>query len=213
MVNIEWLGHASFRITSADKTIYIDPWKLNTDKPKADLILISHSHYDHLSPDDVARISTGRTQVICSADCAPQLKSVKTRTAAPDETINVGEIVIRTTRAYNPKKQFHPKINNWMGFLIVLEGEVIYYAGDTDVIPEMETLGKVDVALLPVGGTYTMTADEAAEAVRLIKPARAIPYHWGDIVGSVGDAQKFKELSPVPVDIQGSGQEQQRKAA
>ena len=201
MVNLEWLGHASFRITGEGKTIYIDPWKLKGVAPKADLILISHSHYDHLSPEDVAKISKTETQIICTPDCAPKLVGLKVRTAKPGETISLETVVIRTTRAYNPQKQFHPRENNWMGFVVELGGEAIYYSGDTDVIPEMEALGKVDVALLPVGGTYTMSPEEAAEAVKAIQPARAIPYHWGDIVGSDEDAKKFKELSPVPVEV------------
>lgn len=201
MTHIEWLGHASFRITGEGKTIYIDPWKLGAKAPPADLILISHSHYDHLSPEDVAKISNPATRIICTRDSAEKLKGQKVRIVAPDETVHIGSIVIRTTRAYNSKKQFHPKENDWVGFMIVLGGEVIYYAGDTDLIPEMEALGKVDVALLPVGGTYTMTPEEAAEAVRTIKPVRAIPYHWGDIVGSIEDARRFQQLSPAPVEI------------
>lgn len=202
MTKIEWLGHASFRITGEGKTIYIDPWKLKESVPApADLVLLSHSHYDHLSPDDIAKISRPETQIIGSADCAPQLKNRFFRAVAPDETVRFGTIVIRTTRAYNPHKQFHPRENNWMGFILAIEGEVVYYAGDTDVIPEMSSLGKIDVALLPVGGTYTMTPEEAAEAVRIIKPAQAIPYHWGDIVGSAQDAEKFKKLSKSPVEV------------
>lgn len=202
MANIEWLGHASFRITGEGKTIYIDPWKLKESAPApADLILLSHSHYDHLSPDDINKISHPGTQIIGSADCAPQLKRHPFRAVSPDETIHFGTIVIRTTRAYNPHKEFHPRENNWMGFILAIEGEVIYYAGDTDVIPEMSSLGKIDVALLPIGGTYTMTADEAAEAVRIIKPAHAIPYHWGDFIGTEADAKRFKMLCTSPVEV------------
>jgi L-ascorbate metabolism protein UlaG (beta-lactamase superfamily) len=202
MVNIEWLGHASFRITGEGKTIYIDPWKLKAGQPKADLILISHSHYDHLSAEDVAKIGNPtETQILCTPDCAAALHGWKLRTVQPDETIHIGTLVIRTVPAYNPNKQFHPRDNHWVGFLIILGGEAIYYSGDTDIIPEMSTLGKVDVALLPVGGTYTMTANEAAEAVRIIKPARAIPYHWGDIVGTEKDAEKFKKLCAVQVEV------------
>jgi L-ascorbate metabolism protein UlaG (beta-lactamase superfamily) len=206
MATIEWLGHASFRITGEGMTIYIDPWKLKNSTTKANLILVSHSHYDHLSVEDIEKISAPGVQIVCSRDCAPKLPANAVKAVGPGETVKSGAAMIRTVRAYNPDKQFHPKQNDWLGFLIDLGGETIYYAGDTDVIPEMSSLGKVDVALLPVGGAYTMTAAEAAEAIRMIKPCRAVPYHWGDIVGSGDDAREFKRRSSVPVEVLQPGQ-------
>ena len=106
-------------------------------------------------------------------------------------TIDFGGVRVSGVAAYNPSKQFHPKANNWVGFVIEVGSKRIYYAGDTDLTDEMKSLKEIDVALLPVGGTYTMNATEAAEAIKFIKPKRAIPYHWGDIVGDRADAEKF----------------------
>ena len=108
--------------------------------------------------------------------------------------------------AYNPGKQFHPKANNWIGFVIEVGSKRIYYAGDTDLTDEMKSLKEIDIALLPVGGTYTMDATEAAEATKYIKPERAIPYHWGDIVGERADAKAFAEAAKCEVLILSAGE-------
>jgi len=197
MTKIQWLGHASFRITGGGKTIYIDPWKLKKPEPKADLILISHSHFDHLSVPDVVKLQKKETRILCSADSVGQLKG-QVKGLKPGETVQVDGITVKTTHAYNPAKEFHPQANLWLGFLITIDGETIYYAGDGDQTPQMETLGKVDIALLPVGGKYTMTAAEAAQAAGVIKPGKCIPYHYGDIVGTDADAAAFAKACPCP---------------
>jgi len=199
MATIEWLGHASFRIKNG-KTIYIDPWKIQGSPEKADVVLISHDHYDHLVQEDVDKVSTAETVLIGSADVPAKLSN-DVKTLKPGDQITHDGITIRATPAYNVGKDFHPRSNDWLGFLITMDDETIYYAGDTDVIPEMESLGKVDVALLPIGGTYTMDAEEAAKAAGIIKPKRCIPYHYGDIVGSREDAEKFKAACSCPTDI------------
>ncbi len=196
--NIHWLGHASIKI-SAERLIYIDPWKLGKDEPTADLILITHAHYDHCSPEDVQKICGEQTTVVCPADCVEKLPG-KIETIRPGERLAVEGIQIEAVRAYNLNKAFHPRANGWVGYIVTVGGKRIYHAGDTDLIPEMEQL-KVDVAMLPVGGTYTMDAREAAEAANRITPQVAIPIHWGDIVGSVRDAEKFSQLCQVPVEI------------
>ncbi len=192
---IVWLGHSSVLIRS-DKIVYIDPWKVRT-KDKADLILISHSHYDHLSPADVERIRKDDTVIVTTADAAPRLPG-DVRILKPGESLTVHGIPVEAIPAYNTNKAFHPRKNGWIGFVITLEGKRIYYAGDTDRTPEMEAV-RADVVIVPVGGTYTMTAAEAAGAVNIIKPEAAIPIHWGDIVGSAADAKTFQELCNVPV--------------
>jgi len=194
---ITWFGHSSVKITG-DKTVYIDPWKLQDFDP-ADLILISHSHYDHLSPEDVKKIQKEDTVIITTSDCASQV-SGDVRAVKPGDVVQVGDIEVAAVPSYNTNKAFHPKANCWIGFVITMEGKKIYYCGDTDVIPEMKDV-KADIMIVPVGGTYTMTAEEAARAVNIVNPELAIPIHYGDIVGSLDDAKMFKKLCDVPVEI------------
>ncbi|HUU49587.1 MAG TPA: MBL fold metallo-hydrolase [Nitrospinota bacterium] len=189
--NIIWLGHATFKIVNK-KVIYIDPWKVK-EKDSADIILVSHSHFDHLSIEDVEKVRGEGGIVVTTSDSASQL-SGDVRTLAPGAKINIDDILIEGVPSYNIGKDFHPRNNNWLGFIITVNGKRIYYAGDTDATPEMKMLTNIDIALLPVGGTYTMTCKEAADAANAFKPKIAVPYHWGDIVGSKSDAEKFKEL-------------------
>ena len=194
---ISWFGHASVRIKS-EKTIYIDPWKIKGSE-KADLILITHSHYDHLSPEDVKKLQKEETVILATPDCLSQL-SGDVRTVKPGDRLTVLGVDVEVVPSYNLKKAFHPKGNNWVGYVVVVEGNRVYYTGDTDFIPEMKNI-RADIVILPVGGTYTMDAREAAEAVNVMKPKVAVPIHYGDIVGSRKDAQKFKEFAEIPVEI------------
>lgn len=191
MKNLKWFGHATFRI-GGDKVIYIDPWKLKVEE-EADIILISHSHYDHCSPEDIKRVSGPKTTIIASPDCVSKIPQ-KIKPLSPGEKIKIDNVIIEGIRAYNNNKPFHPKDKNWLGFLIFTNNQYIYYAGDTDLIHEMRNLGVVDIALLPVGGTYTMDGLEAGEAANIINPKILIPYHWGDIVGSRKDALKAQQI-------------------
>jgi L-ascorbate metabolism protein UlaG (beta-lactamase superfamily) len=195
---ITWLGHDSFRIKAPEGVIYVDPWKLRGAEP-ADLILITHSHQDHFSAEDVHKLAKPDTTVVTVAQVAKQLKG-DVRTVKPGDTLTVKGIKIEAVPAYNPAKQFHPKAAGHVGFIITAGGRRIYHAGDTDLIPEMANV-QADVALLPVGGKYTMTASEAAQAANLIKPKVAVPMHWGDIIGTRADAEEFKKASKVPVEI------------
>lgn len=189
---IRWLGHASVRIDDRYGRVYIDPWKLSADAPPADLLLITHAHYDHFSPDDIARIRTRETVVLCTADVANALPGATV--VAPDADLRIGPWRIRATRAYNIGKKFHPKGNGWVGYCVELsDGRIVYHAGDTDVIPEMSDV-KADVAMLPCGGTYTMTGEEAGKAAQLIHPGLVLPIHWGDIIGTKADAERLKQL-------------------
>lgn len=202
--NIHWLGHASFRIEN-DKTIYIDPYELKGKPPEADLILITHDHHDHCSPDDVAKVAKDDTVIVTVAAAARRLKG-DVRVVKPGESLVVLGIPIKTVPAYNVNKfrspgvPFHPQESGHVGFILTVGGLRIYHAGDTDVIPEMDDI-EADIALLPVGGTYTMTADEAAQAANRIKPKVAIPMHHGAIVGSERDAQRFRDLCQMEVVI------------
>jgi L-ascorbate metabolism protein UlaG (beta-lactamase superfamily) len=190
--NIKWLGHASILISTGSKNIYVDPWKLIKDQPKSDLILITHPHYDHFSPDDINKIVRNDSVIIGPLDIL-KIKLGKKIEIKPGQEINLNWVKIKAVPAYNINKHFHPKGNNWCGYIIEIEGNKIYIAGDTDFIPEMKNI-VADIVILPVGGTYTMTAEEAANAVNTIKPKLAIPYHFGDIVGSEKDAKLFSSF-------------------
>lgn len=187
--NIHWLGHDTFRI-EGEKVIYTDPFKIK--KPgSADIILITHEHYDHCSPEDIAKLATPKTVVLAPADCASKLRGT-VRTVRPGESMEVMGVPVEVVPAYNTNKKFHPKENGWVGYIFTVGGRRIYLAGDTDHIPEMKKI-RADIALLPVSGTYVMTAEEAVRAALEIKPATAVPMHYGSIVGSGADAKRFAE--------------------
>lgn len=195
--NIHWLGHASFRIDNA-QVIYIDPWKLKTFKP-ADLILVTHAHHDHFSPDDIKKIAGPETVIVCPFDCAGQVPG-QVRSIAPGQAIQVGDVRVEAVPSYNTNKPNHPKEHGNVGYVVEVGGQRIYHAGDTDVIPEMADV-RCDVALLPVGGTYTMNAEEAAQSLAQIRPKMAVPMHWGGVVGSQADADRFKRDAPQGVEV------------
>ncbi|MBN2181225.1 MAG: MBL fold metallo-hydrolase [Sedimentisphaerales bacterium] len=201
---LQWLGHASFKISNKDKVIYIDPWKIKDTVKDANVVLVSHSHYDHYSPDDIAKISGPETKLIASADVISKQGAGEPIT--PGLTIELDGMTVQGVPAYNPDKQFHPKANSWVGFIVEIDSKRIYYAGDTDLTEEMKALGDITVALLPVGGTYTMNFSDAAEATKHIKPKMAIPYHWGDIVGKRKDADEFAKKAQCEVKILAPGQ-------
>ena len=196
--NITWLGHAGFKI-KGEKIVYIDPFKINDAEP-ADIIIITHEHFDHLSPDDIKKIQTGKTIIVTTPDCYSKV-SGNVKTISPGKTLDIGGIKIEAVPAYNINKQFHPKANSWIGVIVTINGKRIYHAGDTDNIPEMATLRNIDIALLPVSGTYVMTAEEAADAASKIMPKVAVPMHYGAIVGTKADAERFKKLCKCRVEI------------
>ena len=198
-VNIRWLGHASFKIAGAGKIVYIDPWKLGSSAADATIICISHGHYDHYSPEDIKKISGAETVIVGPADVIRNERN--TRPLEPGRSMELSGVKITGIASYNLAKQFHPKSNNWLGFVIEIDSTRIYYAGDTDLIEQMTELKGIDAALLPVGGTYTMDAKAAADAASIIRPGCAIPYHFGDIVGSRADAERFSQSADCRVEI------------
>jgi L-ascorbate metabolism protein UlaG (beta-lactamase superfamily) len=202
-VEIRWLGHAGFMIKNS-KVIYIDPYKISERAEKADFILITHGHYDHCSVADIEKIIQKRTRIILPPDCQSKITKFKVplniKIAEPGEELTVGNVKITTLPAYNTDKPFHPKEESWMGYLVKLDNVLVYHAGDTDVIPEMQKLtgykqkDKKFIALLPIGGRFTMTAEEAVKAASIIKPSWAIPMHYGAIIGTEEDAKEFVQL-------------------
>ena len=203
--DIHWLGHDSFRLDGSS-TVYIDPWKLGEDPPPADLVLVTHDHYDHLRAGDIAKVATPATTVVGPASVTAQLEGLTTITMSPGDAVTVGSVTVTAVPAYNvdkfraPGEVFHPRAAGHVGYIVELDGRRIYHSGDTDAIPEMRDV-RCDIALLPVSGTYVMTADEALEAVGMIEAAVVVPMHYGDIVGSAADAARLKAASPIPVEI------------
>jgi len=198
--NIKWLGHAGFKI-NGEKTVYIDPFKIKETEP-ADIIIATHEHFDHLSPEDIKKIQTGKTIIVVPPDCHSKV-SGNVKAISPGQTLNVDGIKIEAVPAYNANKDFHPKSKSWIGVIVTINGKRIYHSGDTDNIPEMSALKDIDVAMLPVSGTYVMTAEEAADAANKIMPKIAVPMHYGSIVGTNADAEKFRKLCKCKVEIMG----------
>ena len=200
-LKIRWYGHDTFSIES-DVRIFFDPYKLSKQS-EADLILISHDHFDHLSLEDLQKISTTKTTIVAAKECVNKITGIAFKEKmgiAPGEEKTVNGIRIRAISAYNidkinhdTKKPFHPQEDNKIGFLVNINGIVIYHTGDSDLIPEMSNL-RPDILLIPVSGTYVMTNKEAAKATEIIKPKIAIPMHYGTIVGTERDATEFKNL-------------------
>lgn len=185
---IHWLGHDTI-LLEGTSVVCFDPYQLKGEH-LADLVLISHEHFDHCSPDDVAKTRKAETVILTEAASAKKLTG-DVRVVGPGDRVEVKGVVVEVHPAYNTNKDFHPKKAGMLSFVVTLDGVRYYHAGDTDFIPEMKDI-EVDVAFLPVSGTYVMTAEEAVEAARAVKPKVAIPMHYGSIVGSQDDAMRFK---------------------
>ena len=202
-IEIHWLQHASFKIKTRNKLIYIDPYQLKQQEP-ADFVFLTHSHYDHLSIEDLKKVVTEKTIIVCAVECLDKLEEITAGSIEPMEpykSLDLEGLKVQTTPAFNLTKKFHPEGNNWVGFIIDVEKVKIYHAGDTDMLEDLKKI-ECDIALLPVSGTYVMDAEEAAELANTIKPkVVAIPMHYGTIIGSVEDAEKFKSLCKCNVEI------------
>ncbi len=202
LLNLEFtrIAHDTFKIQGS-KVIYTDPFKVKS-QDEADIVLLSHEHFDHLSMADLNKVIFQETTIVASPLCKDDLQSLRVKATLfldPGKMLTVGNIRIEAVPAYNtnkfrePGKAFHPKEEKRLGFVITMDGTRVYFAGDTDFIPEMKNI-QCDVALLPVSGTYVMTVEEAVQAAAAINPKIAVPMHYGTIVGSYADATKFQSL-------------------
>ncbi len=197
-----WFKQSGYLWKGDELALYIDPWEVSGGVA-ADVILITHAHFDHLSKDDIAKIRKPGTRILAPADVAAELTGDVTP-VAPGESHDVSGLRIQTVPAYNiveSRLEMHPKKNNWVGYLIELDGKTYYHAGDTDHFPELSDV-RADVTFLPIGGTYTMDAHEAAGLAKAISPQLAVPMHYAHVVGTPADAETFKkEAAPVQVEI------------
>ena len=195
-MNIEVNCNNSIRI-SGEKVIYIDPFRIENELNDADYIFCTHSHYDHFSPEDIKKIMNKHTKLIieksAKSDALKLFNEENIKIVTPAENYQIDDIKFETTYAYNINKQFHPKENRWVGYIITLENKTYYIAGDTDNISEIQDI-KADYAFLPVGGTYTMNYKEAAELANVLNAKIIIPTHYGSVAGNKEDGQNFKNL-------------------
>jgi L-ascorbate metabolism protein UlaG (beta-lactamase superfamily) len=205
LARTHWLGHDAFRI-DGPPTLYIDPYMLGQENPSADVILVTHEHGDHCSPDDIAKIQQQETIIVTIAGAATQL-SGDIRIVKPGDRLKLEGLEIEAVPAYNTSKfrqpgvPFHSKEAGHVGYVVTMDGQRIYHAGDTDAIPEMADLENIDIALLPVSGIYVMTAQEAGHAAMMIQPRVAVPMHVGRGIGAMESLQTFKDTATVPVVI------------
>ena len=195
--NIEVLYHSSIKINKG-VIIYFDPFKIDKEYHDADIIFITHSHYDHYSEEDILKVRKESTHVVAPVDLLENLLTLgftkeSITTVKPNENYNVNGLTFKTIPAYNTNKSFHPKSNNWVGYLLTLNDTIYYIAGDTDITEENKQV-KCDVAFVPIGGTYTMDYKEAAELINEIKPKIAVPTHYAAIVGAKEDGENFVKL-------------------
>jgi len=208
-VQITWLGHDGFKLKKG-KVAYIDPFQLKSEAEPGDIVCVTHEHFDHLSVEDLKKVVAPQTILVTIAACAKAVKPLHpkaVRVVKAGDKVETDDLTVDVVPAYNtnkfrsPGSPFHPQEDGKVGFVLSVEGIRIYHAGDTDEIPEMAALKGVDVALLPVSGTYVMTAEEAAKACKAIRPKLAIPMHYGAIVGSAADAEAFRKSATCRVEI------------
>ncbi len=196
-----WFRQSAYRWDGDGITVYIDPWE--AEGPPADVIFLTHAHFDHYQPDEIARLRKDGTRIVAPADIAAELAGDVTA-VAPGDALEVSGIRVQVVPAYNvaeERLEMHPKANNWVGYVLELSGGTYYHAGDTDRLPELESL-RTDVAFVPIGGTYTMDVSEAAGLVRSMAPGLAVPMHYGFVVGEPSDGERFRaESAPVAVEL------------
>ena len=201
--NIEVNTQSSIKII-LDKIIYFDPYKIKEEKKDADIIFITHNHYDHMDITSINNIKNKNTIIIVPKTMKEVIKNIEFKDYIylnPNEEINISNIIIKTIPAYNIEKPFHPRSNNWLGYIINFNNISYYIAGDTDKTKESENV-KCDIALIPIGGHFTMDVNEATELIKIINPKIVIPTHYGSIIGDISDGKKLKDnLSNTNIEV------------
>ena len=185
-------SHSSIR-AEGQRVLYFDPFQMKTTPRDADIIFVTHDHFDHFSPEDIDKAAKADTVFVVPQSLAGKLPTEKTTVMQVGQQIGIQDVWVEAVAAYNVGKPFHPKENGWLGYRVTMDGEALYVCGDTDVTPEAKAV-RCDILALPVGGTYTMDASQAAELAKAILPKLALPTHYGSIVGSKKDAEKFRKL-------------------
>lgn len=204
-LKVEWLGHASFRITDAE-IIYIDPYKPPKDMKKSNLIFVTHDHYDHCDVNNIKELSSATGVIIAPASCAEQLTGMNVRIVKPGDKFETNNIGIEVVSAYNTSKfassgePYHKK-DKCVGYVITIDGKRIYHAGDTDFINEMKDIKNIDVALVPIGGVFTMDDKEAAQAVNAIKPKIVVPMHYNTFDKIRADVNYFASMVDAGIEV------------
>jgi L-ascorbate metabolism protein UlaG (beta-lactamase superfamily) len=200
---ITWFRQAAVRWHDGERTVYIDPWGTGDDAPPADLILITHAHFDHFQPDEIERLRTTQTKLVAPPDVAAELSGDVTP-VRPGQALEVAGVRVTAVPAYNTREEaleFHPKAKGWVGYVLELGGVTYYHAGDTDHAPELDDV-RADVTFLPIGGHFTMDWKAAAGLAQAISPSVAVPIHYGFVICSPTDGLRFQRAAaPVPVEL------------
>ena len=204
--NIEVFTQSSIRIKDGNRTIYMDPFQMTIEPHDADYILITHDHYDHFSPEDIEKAANNRTIMVVPEKMEKKAQEVSGMVkrivpVKPGSCQEAEGLAFETIPAYNIVKPFHPKSAEWVGYILQIDGKRIYIAGDTDATKEAKAV-RCDIALVPIGGTYTMDAKKAAELVNAIRPEVAIPIHYGSIVGKPSDGEVFAGYVEEPIKVE-----------
>lgn len=193
--NIEVNTQSSIKI-KFDKIVYFDPYKIESNIHDADIIFITHNHYDHMDIESIEKIKNDNTIIVAPKSMEEIIKNIEFKEYVflnPNEEISIGSINVKTIPAYNISKTFHPKENNWLGYIITYNNVSYYIAGDTDKTDENEKV-KCDIAFIPIGGHFTMDVNEAAELIKIIQPIIVVPIHYGSIIGNPNDGKRLNEL-------------------
>lgn len=203
--NIEVFTHSSIRIKDRLGNIYIDPFKMKEEPHDAAFVLITHPHYDHYSPEDILKVANGNTILVVPESMFEDARELERNVSEivavkPGIFKEIRGLELETVPAYNNIKPFHPKRAEWLGYILAIDRKRVYIAGDTGVTKEGKKV-KCDIALVPIGGTYTMDPRKAADLINTIRPEVVIPTHYGSIVGKETDAATFAKYVQSPVKV------------